>query len=201
MSGVSIGAAALADAIRQQAVQAGQDSPQVRGADWRTAIVATVGTDGTVTTSDGIVARRLESYTGPTVGDRIIVTISGNGNWLACGRTATGGDTVWTIPSLTTGYTHDGNGNGTLQYRTINRGGRYIEFRGGVNVPASVGMGASAIFVLPAAARPTFRRSIPVAKNGEAYKVDINTNGNVSLVSGPGSAWSWVAINGTYPLD
>lgn len=78
----------LADAIRQQAVQAGAATPAVRGADWRTAIVQTVNSDGTVLTTDGITARRLESYTGPKAGDKVIVTTSSSGNWLALARTA-----------------------------------------------------------------------------------------------------------------
>lgn len=78
----------LADAIRQQAVQAGTSTPAVRGSDWRQAIVQTVNSDGTILTTDGITARRLESYTGPKVGDKIVVTISGSGNWLALARTA-----------------------------------------------------------------------------------------------------------------
>lgn len=80
--------AALADALRQQAVQAGADTPAVRGADWRQAIVATAPGDGTVITTDGITARCLQSYLSPAAGDRIIVSISGAGNWLATGRTA-----------------------------------------------------------------------------------------------------------------
>lgn len=88
MTSLSVSTGRLADAIRGQAVQASQDTPAVRGADWRTAVVATVGSDGTVTTTDGIVARRLESYQAPAVADKIVVVVSGSGNWLAAGRTA-----------------------------------------------------------------------------------------------------------------
>lgn len=93
-SSQQMAATALANAIRQQAIQAGADTPTVRGADWRQAIVATVGTDGTVVTTDGITARRLDSYQTPLAGDRIIITISGSGNWLAAGRTASAVDGV-----------------------------------------------------------------------------------------------------------
>lgn len=78
----------LADAIRQQAVAAGAATPAVRGADWRTALVQSVNSDGTVLTTDGITARRLESYAGPKVGDKVMLTVSGSGNWIAVGRTA-----------------------------------------------------------------------------------------------------------------
>lgn len=79
---------ALADAIRTQAVQAGAGTPTVRGADWRQAIVDTVPGDGTVVTTDGITVRCLQSYLSPATGDRIIISVSGSGNWYAAGRTA-----------------------------------------------------------------------------------------------------------------
>ncbi|MCD9196083.1 hypothetical protein [Streptomyces albireticuli] len=96
MSSSSASPADLADAIRRQAVQAGAETPAVRGADWRLATVATVNTDGTIITTDGITARRLETYRAPAVNDVIVVTVSGNGNWIAAGRMATTLDTVGT---------------------------------------------------------------------------------------------------------
>ncbi|MEW2578336.1 hypothetical protein [Streptomyces syringium] len=92
----SASAADLADAIRYQAVQASASTPTVRGADWRLATVASVNSDGTVVTTDGITARRLESYRSPVVNDQIVITISGSGNWLAAGRTAAAADSVGT---------------------------------------------------------------------------------------------------------
>lgn len=86
----------VADAIRRQAVAAGVATPSVRGADWQTATVTAVGTDGTVTCGT-IVARRLETYQNPLVGDRIVITQSGNGNWLACGRTTSDRDGLGTV--------------------------------------------------------------------------------------------------------
>lgn len=67
-----------------------QNTPAVRGSDWRTATVATVGTDGTITTTDGIPARRDETYTTPNVGDLVYITRSSSGNWRATGRPAVG---------------------------------------------------------------------------------------------------------------
>jgi hypothetical protein len=81
--------AQVAQAVAAAAVQAGQDTPTVRGADWQTATVTAVNTDGTVSCGTAIRARRLESYQLPTVGDRIMLTRSGTGSWLAVGRTAT----------------------------------------------------------------------------------------------------------------
>lgn len=80
----------LADALRQQAVQAGAATPAVRGADWRLAVVQTVNADGTILTTDGITARRMETYVGAAATDLIVITQSGNGNWLAWGRGSTG---------------------------------------------------------------------------------------------------------------
>ena len=77
----------LKSALQQQAKRAGERAPSVRGADWRMATVTAVGT-GTVT-ADGIVCRRLKSYTTPTVGDVTIISQSGNGNWIALGPLAT----------------------------------------------------------------------------------------------------------------
>lgn len=83
----------LASAVTQRAKRAGEQAPSVRGADWRLATVNLVPGDGTVT-ADGIVCRCEESYLLPTVGDVIVVSQSSSGNWLACGRTATGPDVV-----------------------------------------------------------------------------------------------------------
>lgn len=77
----------LADAVRKNAVQAGASSPEVRGADWQTAAVTAVNGDGTVNIGV-IVARCLDSYSTPTVGDVIYLTQSGAGNWVAVGRTS-----------------------------------------------------------------------------------------------------------------
>ncbi|MFF8829339.1 hypothetical protein [Streptomyces sp. NPDC015131] len=90
----------LVDAVRQQAVNASVSTPAVRGADWRMATVATIAADGTVTTSDGIPVRRMETYVSPIVGDLIYITQSGAGDWLAWGRSSTGGVAIGeTVPA------------------------------------------------------------------------------------------------------
>lgn len=80
-------AAAQANAAARRTAQ---NTPAVRGSDWRSATVATVNSDGTITTTDGIPARRDETYTSPTVGDLVYITRSGSGNWRATGRPAVG---------------------------------------------------------------------------------------------------------------
>lgn len=80
--------------------------PKARGADWRTATVASVNAAaGTVTTTDGIPCRCLETYLVPTVGDQVVISQSGSGNWLAQGRLAPSHETDWATytPTVTNG--------------------------------------------------------------------------------------------------
>lgn len=89
---------ALASAVREQAKQAGADTSAVRGSDWRMAVVATVNADGTIVTTDGVTARRDETYVSPAATDLIVISQSSNGQWWAWGRGSTGavaiGETV-----------------------------------------------------------------------------------------------------------
>lgn len=114
----------LADAYLAQAMAAGSSSPTVRGADWRLATVATVGSDGTVTSDDGIVARRTEHYLDPGVGDLIVITQAGSGSWVALGRLGSGTGSAWTTytPTWSTTGTAPAVGNGTLNGQYTLRG-------------------------------------------------------------------------------
>ncbi|MFF8485151.1 hypothetical protein [Streptomyces antibioticus] len=109
----------LAAATRRMARRTGERTPSVRGSDWRLAVVATVNTDGTVITSDGITARRMETYAMPLVGDLIRVSQSSTGNWIALGRTDSGSGTPWQpyTPAWTASTTNPTLGNGTLAGR------------------------------------------------------------------------------------
>lgn len=88
----------LSTAVHDQAVHAGRSTPAVRGADWRLATVLTPNADGTITTTDGITARRLDSYRGAKNGDQVFITVSGAGGWVCWGRpgSGTGGWTPYT---------------------------------------------------------------------------------------------------------
>ena len=109
--------AALAAAIADTARQQGATAPEVRGADWHTAQVTAVGTDGTVDCGT-IRARRLDSYTNPSVGDLVTICRSGAGNWIALGRLATTGDGAYlSYTPAWTGATNPTLGNGTLTGR------------------------------------------------------------------------------------
>ncbi|MDX5566910.1 hypothetical protein PYK79_31760 [Streptomyces sp. ID05-04B] len=109
----------LASALRRQARRTGERSPSVRGSDWSLATVATVNTDGTIVTTDGITCRRLETYTMPLVGDIIVISESSSGNWLTLGRTDSGSGTPWQpyTPSWTASPTNPVIGNGSLTGR------------------------------------------------------------------------------------
>ena len=109
--------ARLADAIVGAATVQGVTTPEVRGADWHTAQVTAVGNDGTVDCGT-IRARRLDSYTNPTIGDLVTICRSGAGNWIALGRLAATGDGAYlTYTPAWTGTTNPGLGNGTLTGR------------------------------------------------------------------------------------
>lgn len=114
----------LADAARKQAVDAGAETPSVRGSDWRLAVVATVGSDGTITTADGVIARRMETYLDPAAADLVAITISGKGDWLCWGRLGAGAGSAWTTytPTWSTTGTAPGLGNGILSGEYALRG-------------------------------------------------------------------------------
>lgn len=86
----------LVDALTAETRRASAADRTIRGGDWRHAVVATVGSDGTITTSDGIVARRMEPYVGAKVGDVVVITSSGAGGWACWGRFASGAGSAWT---------------------------------------------------------------------------------------------------------
>jgi hypothetical protein len=113
-----------------------------RGADWRGATVATVNTDGTITTTDGIPARRMREYLNPTVGDQIIVTQNGARNWLALGRPAPTVDDQWTA------YTPNIGGGGSATFSTrdgwYTKWGSLVYFEAYITM-ASVGSGTAAV--------------------------------------------------------
>lgn len=86
---------ALAGALRRQTVQVGASTPAVAGASSRLAVVDTVAADGTVTTTDGIIVRRLRSYANAAPGDVIRLDGATGGSWTTPGRLATTADDPW----------------------------------------------------------------------------------------------------------
>jgi hypothetical protein len=191
---------ALAGALKQQAEQVGASTPSVRGADFRLAVVATVGTDGTVTTTDGITARRDETYQAPAATDTIVLESSGSGSWIARGRLAstTSPTGEWVTPALATGYTPT---TGTPMYRRVVIAGQiWIQWQGGIQwgptgAPPSTGQFLAA--ALPAAYRPTIQRTVPIGAGGAIVKLDAYTSGVMQIINTTaGGLTTWASLNG-----
>jgi hypothetical protein len=189
---ISAVAAELADAIRAGAVQAGADSPQVRGSDWQTALVTAVGSDGTVTAS-GVIARRVASYQSPAVGDLICLTNSSSGNWLAVGRIApatTAG--TWQTLSLASGWSAWGAPYWTPAYRV--NGDGTASLSGLARAPASTTTAAT-VGTLPAEATPSTTAHFPTVINSNLHSaLEIGSNGLVRINNFTGTA-AWAGLD------
>lgn len=183
----------LADALHGEAIRAGVGASQVRRADWRVAIVSTVGSDGTITTTDGIIARRRATYVSPVAGDQITITVSGAGSWIAEGRTApattagtwvpltfSGTWSAWGSPYYTPAYRINGDGTASLC--------------GLAKAPASTS-GISTIATLPTEARPASKcRFVTQMTASTTGSLDINTSGTVQIGDYSGTA-TWAVLD------
>lgn len=101
------------------------------------------------------------------------------------------------------GVTDNGNGEGPMSYRVVsNAGFPKLQFMGGVAFSTDPGTGSIVIYTLPAAARPSVRRTVPVAKTMSTglgvTKCDLNTDGTVTVFGtmGASSNTAWVSFNG-----
>lgn len=126
--------------------------------------------------------------------------------------TVAAGTSTWKTVALVSGFTHDGNDNGTVQYRVVNLfGEQTIMFRGGLGCQytgTGGGIANNGVFnsvALPVEARPSNRRTIAVACSVASsaratIKLDINTNGNLGIVGTNTSDTKppWVSLNGTF---
>lgn len=218
MSSLHANTRQLADALMAGAEQQAAASPRVRGADWRRGEVTAVGTDGTVEVDGVMTVRLLETAPAPVVGDWLVITRAGSGNWLGLGRPATSTGTAWTTPTLATGYAHNGNGNGDIRYRRfVDRGTTYMEWDGGGGRASSSDTSNILSAALPTEFRPASRASFVIPRNSTAItgiaastsvvhslKVDFDTDGTVSLISAAAGdqVTSWFSLRGIrYPLD
>ena len=194
MSSVQQAASDLANVLHGQVRQASDQDPSIRGADWRLAVVASIQTTGTVTTTDGIVARRTDLYVTPVVGDTIVLTVSGAGNWLALCRTApvsTAG-TWQTLPYNGT-WSAWGGGYLTPGYR-INGDGT-VSLCGLAKAPAST-TGASTLATLPVGARPTATVRLDITVNSGLHAaLEISSAGALLVADFVGTAL-WAALDG-----
>jgi hypothetical protein len=166
----------LAAGITLAARQAGATDPTVRRADWQTAVVTSVNTDGTVDIGN-VRARRLDTYVNPAVGDTVMVTQSGSGNWAALGRLAPSADADWTA------YTPTVTGSGSATWSV--RDGWYkrigaMTFVGIYLAASAVGSGSSNVVV----SLPT----TPYRGSANRRQVIPCYAGSLSTSSGTGSA-------------
>lgn len=194
MSSVQQAAADLADVLARQVRQASDQDPSIRGADWRLAVVASIQTTGTVTTADSIVARRTDLYVTPVVGDTIVLTVSGNGNWLALGRVAPS-TTAGTWQALT--YNGTWSAWGAPHYPPAYRinGDGTVSLSGLAKAPGST-TGTSTIATLPAAARPALKaRFSTIVNPGVNGALDVNTDGTIQITDYTGTA-IWATLDG-----
>ncbi|WP_282790941.1 hypothetical protein [Streptomyces sp. CC224B] len=124
--------------------------------------------------------------------------------WVAV---ATGAST-WKTISLASGWSQNGNSNGTLQYRLLNISGEEsLQFRGAVernsyssSPPVSYVINSTA---LPSAVRPSTLRTVlipcsDISSSRIALKLDVRTDGILEVFGFSSSVKPpWVGFNGT----
>lgn len=154
----------------------------------------------TETTIDAV--RYLDSYS-PVVNDTVLIIKQGT-DIFALGQLNDSSNSPangWIQPTLSSGFTSNGNSNGALEYRlVIDAGERKMQWRGAVSHTGTNTAIISAGNVLAADYRPTARRTLILARDegggSNGVKVDFNTDGSVSMIgattapSGSGSTGS-----------
>lgn len=119
------------------------------------------------------------------------------------------GTQAWTTIPLASGYSHDGNGNGTAQYRVVNLFGETtVMLRGGVGLTypgnALPNSGTMTNSALPSAARPTSVRTVSAACSATsstvtALKIDATPTGHLLLIGTSSTDKPpWVSLNGCF---
>ncbi|NED36686.1 hypothetical protein [Streptomyces sp. SID8499] len=168
--------------------------------------VSAVGTNGTITVTRGTdtyPSVRLLASVAPSVGDSVEIMRT-LGGWVCLGvvQSAT---PVWTSITPASGYTNNGNSNGTLQYRVFSlAGSRHVEWCGGVSWATNGSPPNSGVICnVPTNARPSSIRSLACAAGSEVVKVDFRDDGNVQIVQRNSSTLTtWVSLNGCiYRID
>lgn len=119
------------------------------------------------------------------------------------------GTQAWTTVGLASGFAHNGNSNGTFQYRVVNLFGEIsIMFQGAVSVTYSGSSipngGTLNTTALPTSARPTSLRTIvipcsDVSSSRITLKLDVQTDGYLKIWgTGSGITPPWVGFNGCF---
>ncbi|MFJ7417999.1 hypothetical protein ACIQXD_05220 [Streptomyces uncialis] len=115
----------------------------------------------------------------------------------------------WTTVGLTSGWSHNGNDNGTFQYRLVNLFGEdSLMFRGAIgrsSYPGTVpGSWTLTNTALPSAVRPSTKRTISVPcsdinSTRITLKADIQPDGHITLWGTQADAKPpWVGFNGCF---
>ncbi|MFE9855613.1 hypothetical protein [Streptomyces sp. NPDC005780] len=179
----------------------------MRGSDWYRAVVDTVGADGTVTTTDGIIALRDEAYQAPAVGDIIRVTVSSAGAAVALGRYAgaTASNGGWTSIPVLSGFTTPYSIFGPAQYRVVTvAGSGRVELRGGVSCASDVIAQTAFASALPVAARPAYARTWTVRRQSSSdtkgvTAAEVSTAGVLQIHGTANPNYTrWFALDGSY---
>lgn len=188
-------AQAMAQEIAQLARDQGVTDPAIRGADWRMATVASVGTDGTVTTTDGIIARRLAAYQLPAPGDQVVISQASSGSWLALGRTAPTTGDGWQTPALIAPWVNY-SGGGNFQTARYRRSGQELVIEGLITSGGTSVSGTSNVFTLPAGFRPASSFAIGgLATASTVRQLDVLDTGVVRLASITAGVIAYISIN------
>ncbi|MBB1253163.1 hypothetical protein H3146_07235 [Streptomyces sp. OF3] len=127
------------------------------------------------------------------------------GSWVTIGSSVS----TWTTIGLVSGYSHNGNSNGTLQYRRINLFGEpSIQLKGALNVTYSPGIPNSGTFTasaLPVAARPSSLRTVvipcsDVTSDRITLKLDAQTSGHLRIygTNSTNNRPPWIGFNGVF---
>lgn len=117
------------------------------------------------------------------------------------------GSSAWTTIGLESGFTQNGNSNGTLQYRLLNISGEEsLQLRGAVNRTSYPSSPPSTYVVnstaLPSAVRPSTLRSVLIPcsdTNSEriALKLDVRTDGYLEALGFSTTVKPpWIGFNG-----
>lgn len=184
----------LAAALKSQAKRTGEQTPSVRGSDWRLATVTAENNDGTVTADDITGIRCMETYTQPRAGDLIVITQSSSGNWLALGRTTTV-DPDWTPLTLAAGFQNPGHGY-TASYL---REGRRIYLRGRIGPTSGTIANNATLLTLPAAIQPAAVCAWAVVRDASVVpavcRLEISLTGIVQTFQSSNLP-TWVGLDG-----
>lgn len=134
-----------------------------------------------------------------------LITARVGGTWVTIGSSVSS----WTNITLVSGFAHNGNSNGNVQYRRINLFGEpSVQLQGALSVTYGPAIPNSGVFTaspLPTEARPASLRTvvIPCSDNSSeriTLKLDAKTGGHLEIY-GTNSSTNrppWIGFNGVF---